>query len=42
MAVELGIERARMIEVVRADLEELLVGALAQPLGEAGVIFGPP
>jgi len=37
MAVELGIERARMIEVVRADLEELLVGALAQPLGEAGV-----
>ena len=42
MSVELGVKRARVVEVVGADLEQLLVGLLAQPLREAGVILGPP
>ena len=41
MPVELGVEDAGLVEVIRADLEQLLVGALAQPLREAGVVLGP-
>ena len=38
-AVELGEQRRGMVEVVCADLEQLVAGSLAQPLGEAGVVL---
>ena len=38
--VELGQEQTRLIQVVRADLQQLLVGALAQPFGELLVVLG--
>ena len=39
MPVELGVEDARLIEVVRADLQQLLLGLLAQPLRKACVVL---
>ena len=33
-AVELGEQRRGLVEVVRADLEQLLAGPLLEPLGE--------
>ena len=42
MSVELGVEKARLVEVIRTDLDQLLVGLLAQPLGKACVVFGAP
>jgi hypothetical protein len=40
-AVELGDQGRRLVEMVGADLEQLLAGALAQPVGEALVQVGP-
>ena len=39
-AVELCEQRGRVVEVVGADLEQLLAGPLLQPLGEARVVLG--
>ena len=38
-AVELGEERRGVVEVVRPDLEQLVAGPLAQPLGEARMVL---
>ena len=39
-ALELDEELDRLVEVVRADLEELVAGPLGEPLGEARVVLG--
>ncbi len=39
--LELGQELDRLVEVVRADLDELLARALREPLGEARVVLRP-
>ena len=39
-AVELGDQRRGLVQMVGADLEQLLAGALAQPVGEALVQVG--
>jgi hypothetical protein len=42
MSVELGVKEARLVEVIRANLDHFLVGLLAQPFREACVVFGAP
>ena len=38
-AVQLGGQLRRVVEVLRADLEQLVAGALLQPLGEGRVVL---
>src|SRR5215211_8867399 len=39
--VELGQQRARLVEVERADLEQFVAGSIVEPVGEAQVVLGP-
>src|SRR5205807_7147986 len=39
-AVELEVDRARLLQMVRADLEQLLAGPVGEPVGECLVQLG--